>query len=330
MSDSEDGDVSGREESLREEEDDRYNHESEPPQDDACFERMDVEGFKRHVKEVVELIGVVTGSDWYTVTMTRRSGAEHSATIHELCVNKKAGATSLNVHSVTPIFPVRLQLYSDSTDTSARKMVVRCTGTLCSPLLSEVDQKLYRPCLNVPIGSVASLTDFLCLHLCFGFSVVRGMMCTASALKVVDAEIDKDLQIEPLVDKGFLITYKKSRKVTLKINENMEMEVERESGQAELLPVLRTPPPPRFLITAAGAEGAEEPFDDWNTLHETRRDRDDGYSTEHFEKYIDHCFADRSGRGDAEMPLKEAIADGQKVHDTLMQLMAALFNCLMF
>ena len=316
----EESDASGGYESARSS---SIGQDDEDDDSSKTLSNMRAKHVKEHVEGIVEMIKTLTGGDQYTVSME----VEGLAT--RIFVNKKRGV-STHEAMVTPHFPVRMQLIIDA----ETGLVARCTGTLCSPLTSDVDKKMYRPCLNVPIGSIESLTDFLCLHLCCGLSVILYVLYAVQTMIMVNAQLVNDLQFSPVKGVGFHVTYM-GKTVVLRILKNMEFVLMHDGGLEKYMrpPTVKPKKLGPHQQAKFGLDEADNHY--YDAFGESRvhaaadDDSEEDFSAEKYDALIEHCFASPDG-GDEALPLQKAMEKGKKLSGFTMNAIRLILDTLMF
>jgi hypothetical protein len=147
-----------------------------------------------HIDAVLQMIHDVSRSDIYA-----SSYVKDKENVYNIQVCKKDEGHKLDESSVTPTFPLRIQLH--------RK---KCIGVLCSPLTRA-------PPRNVRIENLECMTDFLLLHLSFGCNVARTMIYITKAMPDIPM---MRIDVEAVPNIGFVFRYA-ARAVIMQVNPDM-------------------------------------------------------------------------------------------------------------
>jgi hypothetical protein len=181
--------------------------------------------YMAHVDDVLQLIRDASGADAY-----RCEYAKVTRGVYEIRVYKKDNAFTLDGSMVTPVFPVRIHVRPQN----------RCVGFLCSPLTqADNDEKCYPMNIEVPIGNLPCLTDFLLLHLSFGCAVARNMLYMTRAMPPMP-QTNISVDIVPGVGFMFKLSGAANGAAILKINPDMSVFLRYEDKVIEL-PKIKPP-----------------------------------------------------------------------------------------
>jgi hypothetical protein len=117
-------------------------------------EKHDINSFLSFVLNFIDIIESITGEKPYSVSMTKRSvdkseplalrampktSGDKQLSVRDISIRLNPNKKKLNDAMVSPNFPVKLQIFSRPSN----GRIVHCTGTLCSPLLSEVQARMF-------------------------------------------------------------------------------------------------------------------------------------------------------------------------------------------
>jgi hypothetical protein len=253
-----------------------------------------LESYVTHVDSVLRLIYDASGADLYSSRVTEIDKRKHH---YEISVSKKDPGNTLCASMVTPRFPVRIHVFCGS-----RGSASKCVGFLCSPLLKTEGNdagKGFPMNIEVSIGDMQSMTDFLLLHLSYGCAAARYMLYMMEAMPK-HPQIPT-ISIDVASKQGFVFKFGE-RSATLKIKPDMSVALSCNDREIAL-PKLRNGV--SAADTSTGLYGGINEDAEWN-------------------KYLEHQFCGAPDRDVGE-------GSGIKTHHpTTMTLCAAIVESLFF